>query len=97
MRVALLVAEAHARADVDRFLDEAVEQASVILAGAGDVEVFPPVPPAMSRRLGFERGQVLVQSARRAPLQAFLPRWRDALTGSGTRVRWALDVDPATF
>jgi primosomal protein N' (replication factor Y) len=97
VRVALLVAEAHARADVDRFLDEAVEQARVILAGAGDVEVFPPVPPAMSRRLGFERGQVLVQSARRAPLQAFLPRWRDALTGSGTRVRWALDVDPATF
>ena len=97
-RVALLVAEAHARADVDRFLDDAVERARTILDPGSGVEVFPPVPPSMSRRLGFERGQVLVQSARRAPLQAFLPRWREALAaGAGTRVRWALDVDPAAF
>jgi primosomal protein N' (replication factor Y) (superfamily II helicase) len=97
-RVALLVAEAHARADVERFLDEAVARAHAILDDAADVIVFPPVPPALSRRMGFERGQVLVQSARRAPLQAFLPRWREALAADGkARVRWALDVDPAAF
>jgi len=45
-----------------------------------------------------ERGQVLVQSARRAPLQAFLVRWREVLVASNAkRVRWALDVDPAAF
>ena len=97
-RVALLVAEAHARADVDRFLDDAVERARSILGSGKAVEVFPPVPPSMSRRLGFERGQVLVQSVRRASLQAFLPHWRDALAhGAAARVRWALDVDPAGF
>jgi primosomal protein N' (replication factor Y) len=61
--------------------------------------VFPPLPPAMARRAGFERGQVLVQSPRRAALQAFLPQWREALatTPSSARVRWAIDVDPASF
>jgi primosomal protein N' (replication factor Y) len=98
-RVALLVAEAHARTDVERFLDDAVARARALQRDAADVEVFPPVPAAMSRRLGFERGQVLVQCARRAPLQAFLPRWREALAQSGAaaRVRWALDIDPAAF
>jgi primosomal protein N' (replication factor Y) len=97
-RFALLVAEAHARDDVDRFLGDAVERART-LPGTAGVEVFPPVPPALSRRAGFERGQVLVQSARRAALQAFLPRWREALlaSGSSARVRWAIDVDPAAF
>ena len=96
--VALLVAEAHARTEVDRFLDDAVVRARTILAGAAGVEVFPPVPPAMSRRMGFERGQVLVQSAHRAPLQSFLPQWRESLAaGASTRVRWAIDVDPAAF
>jgi primosomal protein N' (replication factor Y) (superfamily II helicase) len=95
-RVALLVAEAHAREDVDRFLDHAVDAARTIVGA--DVEIFPPLPPLMARRLGFERGQVLVQSARRRELQAFLPRWRDALAAiGGARVRWALDVDPAGF
>ena len=97
-RIALLVAEAHARADVDRFLDGAVERARLLLDGDTGVEVFPPVPPSLSRRLGFERGQVLVQSARRTSLQAFLSRWRETLAESASsRVRWALDVDPAAF
>ena len=97
--VALLVAEAHARADVDRFLDDAVDRARAVQGSADVVEVFPPVPPTMARRAGFERGQVLVQSLRRAALHAFLPQWRDAVAASpaSTRVRWALDVDPAAF
>jgi primosomal protein N' (replication factor Y) (superfamily II helicase) len=97
-RVALLVAEAHARADVDRFLDAAFEQAKALCDGADGVEVFPPVPASMPRRGGYERGQVLVQSVHRKTLQAFLPRWRDAMAEvPATRVRWALDVDPASF
>lgn len=97
--VALLVAEAHARADVDRFLDDAVDRARAVQGSADVVDVFPPVPPTMARRAGFERGQVLVQSLRRAALHAFLPQWRDAVAASpaSTRVRWALDVDPAAF
>ena len=95
-RVALLVAEAHDRADVDRFLDSAFEAARSL--HAADVEVFAPIPAAMPRRRGFERGHVLAQSARSTPLQAFLRGWREAIAAAGaTRVRWALDVDPTTF
>jgi primosomal protein N' (replication factor Y) len=97
-RVALLVAEAHARADVDRFLDAAFERAKALCDSEGGVDVFPPVPASMPRRRGYERGHVLAQSARRSVLQSFLPRWRDAIaTCAGARVRWALDVDPTTF
>ena len=97
--VALLAAEAHSRADVDQFL-RAAHAAGQALAGAqaAQVEIFPPVPALLARRAGFERGQIVVQSARRAVLQRFLPAWRDAIVRQpGRRVRWALDVDPAGF
>jgi primosomal protein N' (replication factor Y) len=98
--VALLAAEAHHRGDVDDFL-RAAHAAGLGLAGAQDaahVEIFAPVPALLARRAGFERGQIVVQSARRAALQQFLPSWRAALVGqSGRRVRWALDVDPSGF
>jgi primosomal protein N' (replication factor Y) len=97
-RIALLVAEAHVRADVDRFLDVAFEQARALCDGESGVEVFPPVPAAMPRRRGYERGHVLAQGVHGKALQAFLPRWREAIAArAGTRVRWALDVDPTTF
>jgi primosomal protein N' (replication factor Y) len=97
-RVALLVAEAHARTDVDRCLDDAYAQGMALREGFGSVQVFPPVPAAMARRGGYERGQVLVQSARRGDLFAFLPRWREAINACARpRVRFALDVDPTSF
>ncbi|MGC1816289.1 MAG: primosomal protein N', partial [Casimicrobiaceae bacterium] len=66
--------------------------------GADGIEIFPPVPAAMARRAGYERGQVLVQCPRRAPLQSFLPRWREALVGiGGSKLRWSIDVDPVSF
>jgi len=95
-RIALLVAEAHARGDVDEFLVAAYERAMALCDG--NVTLFAPVPAAMPRRRGYERGHVLAQSAHRKPLIAFLPRWREALNASGsTRVRWAIDVDPRTL
>ena len=97
-RIALLVAEAHARTDVEGFLDAAFEAARGLCAPDASVQVFPPVPASMPRRRGYERGQVVAQSARRAELHAFLPRWREALAANaGTRVRWAIDVDPTSF
>jgi primosomal protein N' (replication factor Y) len=96
--VALLVAEAHSRADVDAFLEQAVDVARGLARDVADVDVFGPLPPALSRRAGFERGQVLAQSVHRASLQAFLTRFRDALANrASTRVRFALDVDPSGF
>ena len=96
--VALLVAEAHQRADVDRFLELAFAQAATLQDTNEGLEVFPPAPASMPRRRGYERGHVLVQSARRAPLLSFLPRWREAVGAlAAARIRWAIDVDPTTF
>ena len=97
--VALLAAEAHRREDVDAFLDAAHEAAGALARDVHrDVTVFAPVPALLSRRAGFERGQIVVQSERRAALQRFLPAWRAALPAIGARrVRFALDVDPAGF
>ena len=97
--VAVLAAEAHQRDDVDVFVRAAHTSGLAMAAERGSgVEIFPPVPALLARRAGFERGQVVVQSARRAALQKFLPSWRAALDRQpGRRVRWALDVDPAGF
>jgi primosomal protein N' (replication factor Y) len=97
-RVALLAAEAHSREDVDRFLAAAFARANAIRGDAYGIEVFAPLPAAMPRRAGYERGQILVQCARRAPLQAFLAGWREELCAlPGRRLRWSLDVDPIAF
>jgi len=97
--VALLVAEAHERSHVDRFLEAAHAFARDVVRGEStEVGIFPPVPALMARRGGFERAQMLVQAHRRAELQRFLPLWNRALAGlPGKRVRWAIDVDPAGF
>jgi primosomal protein N' (replication factor Y) len=99
--LALLAAEAPSRDRVDAFLDAAREAAVALRRdgeAGGAVDVYPPVPAALARRAGLERGQVLAQSASRAALQRFLPRWRAAIEAlPGRRVRWTLDVDPAGF
>ena len=94
---AMLRAEAPLMADAIAFLasaralPEAVEQDAVT--------VYDPVPMRLSRLANLERGQLLVESASRPALQAFLPRWREALEGirAPSRLRWHLEVDPLEF
>ncbi len=99
VHAALLTVEAHERADVDAALAAAHAAArSLASEGLRDVDIYAPVPALLARRAGFERGQMVVQSPRRAALHAFLMRWRTPLAAlSGKRVRLALDVDPAGF
>jgi len=96
--LALLSAEAQQHDDVAAFLD-AARQAGLRLAQALDgVEVNPPLPATLSRRAGYERVQLLLQSRERRKLQAFLAPFRAELDRlPARRVRWALDVDPASF
>jgi len=71
--------------------------ASLVEAPAG-VRVYDPVPHVVTRRAGLDRAQLLVQSASRPALQAFLARWSERLFASAPRnVRWHLDVDPIEF
>ncbi len=94
--VALIEAAAHRRADVDRFLHQAEDLLrTVIAASAPACKCFPPSVPVLSRRGGYERGQVLVQAAGRGDLQAVLRTVRGQLAeGAGRRVRWRINVDP---
>jgi primosomal protein N' (replication factor Y) len=90
----LLRAEGRERDDAMAFLGRAREEASGL--GAGQVELFGPVPAPMERRAGRYRAQVLLQATHRTTLQEFLGAWTPrlyALEGRG-RVRWSLDVDP---
>jgi primosomal protein N' (replication factor Y) len=88
---ALLTAEAPTLEAAIGFLRLAVETAGAPAA----VTLYDPVPMAMVRRAGIERAQLLVEAARRGPLQAFLRSWLRDLRAKKSRVRWQIEVDPA--
>jgi primosomal protein N' (replication factor Y) len=89
---ALLRAEAANVGTALQFLETARELGRAF----GGVDLFDPVPAAMVRLAGRERAHLLVQSASRTHLHAFLTAWRDLLaTQKTSAVRWLLEVDPA--
>ncbi len=64
----------------------------------GEVSIYDPVPHVITRRAGFERAQLLVQSRSRPALQSLLAAWSERLyAGAPRNVRWHLDVDPIEF
>ncbi len=63
-----------------------------------EVTLYDPVPAAMPRLAGKERGQLLIQSTSRKALQRFLSAWQAKLADiKAPGVRWGLDVDPIEF
>jgi primosomal protein N' (replication factor Y) len=93
--LALLRADAPARGDVYRFLEDA--SAAVPAVRQGAIRMFGPAPASLARRAGRHRAQLLVESPVRAALQAFLDDWveRVAALKAPRGLRWSLDVDPA--
>ena len=94
---AMLRAEAPDMADAIAFLKTA---ASLPVVGEHEnVLVYDPIPMKLSRLANLERGQLLVESHSRPFLQAFLPRWREAIEGikAPGRLRWHIEVDPLEF
>jgi len=67
------------------------------------VTLYPPVPMSIQRVANVERAQMLVESASRATLQAFLATWHTALHATRSQaagrglIRWAVDVDPLSI
>jgi primosomal protein N' (replication factor Y) (superfamily II helicase) len=53
-----------------------------------------PIPMTMTRVANVNRAQLLVESASRPALQAFLKEWVAALRAMKSRVKWTLEVDP---
>src|SRR5579864_4751832 len=96
--LALLSAEAQQHADVVAFLETAHATGVEIARAFEGVEVNAPLAATLARRAGFERAQLLLQCRERRHLQGFLVPFRAALDAiNARRVRWALDVDPASF
>ena len=64
-----------------------------------NVVLYDPVPMKLSRMANLERGQLLAESHSRPLLQAFLPRWREAIEAikAPSKLRWHLEVDPLEF
>jgi primosomal protein N' (replication factor Y) len=70
-----------------------LQQASGCVDHAG-ITMNDPIPLSMTRVANVDRAQLLVESASRPALQAFLKIWIAALRRIKTRVRWSLEVDP---
>ena len=78
--LALLAAEAPTRAAVDAFLGRGARGGRRARGAAPAASRSSRrCPPASRGAPGMERGQVLVQAGTRAPLQRFLPAWREAI------------------
>jgi primosomal protein N' (replication factor Y) len=94
---AMLRAEAPDMADSIAFLTAAA--ALPVIAEHPNVMIYDPIPMKLSRLANLERGQLLSESSSRPALQAFLPRWREALETlkSPAKLRWHIEVDPLEF
>ena len=94
---AMLRAEAPQMADAITFL--ATARAWPGCDAHPAVTLYDPVPMRMAKLANLERGQLLVESASRPALQAFLAEWRAAVDGLKlpSRLRWHLEVDPLDY
>ena len=93
-RQVLLRAEAPTMAAALAFL----QHAATLAPDDAAVSVFSATPAPMARVANLERAQLLIQSAQRQALQAFVRNWRPQLDTIKPRVaRWSLDVDPLVF
>ena len=91
---AALRAEAKSLAAAMAFLEDCAR----LVEAPGEVRVFDPVPHVITRRAGYERAQLVIQSASRPALQDYLCRLSERLFAAPPRqVRWHLDVDPIEF
>ncbi len=86
---ALLRAEAPELATAIAFLESA--RACLLHPG---ITINDPIPMSMTRVHNVDRAQLLVESASRPALQAFLKDWLAALRALKSRVKWSLEVDP---
>ena len=67
-------------------------------SAASNTKGGKPAPHLITRRAGYERARLLMQSASRPALQNFLGDLTKCLFEKAPRdVRWHLDVDPIEF
>lgn len=89
---AMLRAEAKEMDQAIAFLKEAAQ----LLVCEG-IEIHDPVPMTMARIAHVDRAQLLIECASRPLLQQYLTEWMKILLTLKTRVKWFLEVDPASI
>jgi primosomal protein N' (replication factor Y) (superfamily II helicase) len=92
--MAFLRAEAHNANDAKRFINDAMNQLSLLTEKT--LQLFGPIPAIIEKRSGRYRYQLIIQSSNRKTLHAHLDSWLNQLDNlkSGKKVRWSLDIDP---
>lgn len=60
------------------------------------IQIMGPIPSPLSKRAGYHRAQLIIQSATRSSLHRFLKKLLPEIEGIQLKqkVRWSLDVDP---
>ena len=98
---ALVRADAKTQEVAQGFLNAAAQAAQDRqLPGQAQVAAYPAVPMTIQRVADVERAQMLIESASRKALQAYLAAWQPVLFETRRQldfkslVRWAIDVDP---
>ena len=93
---AVIRAEAADAAQALSFLAAARDDGATLLDASQDagIELYDPVPMAVSRVANVERAQLLIESPGRPALHAFLGRWLAGLRARRSRVRWHVEIDP---
>ncbi len=94
---AVMRAEAAAANDAIAFLAAARLEGAAILASMGPdhgVELYDPVPMAVSRVANVERAQLLIEGRARPALHRFLDAWLATVQAKRSRLRWHIEIDP---
>jgi len=89
MYQALLRAEARELQQAIDFL----QQAAALPTHVG-ITMNDPIPMTMTRVANVDRAQLLVESASRPALQAFVREWITTLRALKSRVKWSVEIDP---
>ncbi|MEH6493475.1 primosomal protein N' [Halopseudomonas sp.] len=96
--MALLRAEANNGRAANQFLEEALQQAELLVEQhhLAEVDLLGPVPSPMERRAGRYRAQLLMQAAQRSTLHQLVHLLLPLLEQhpEARKVRWSIDIDP---
>ncbi|NLY65229.1 MAG: primosomal protein N', partial [Alcaligenaceae bacterium] len=95
----LMTAQAKTVNEAIGFLQEArrlIKENPVLVGFAKAINIYDPVPLRVVRVAHVERAQLLIESAQRPVLQAFLAQWLPLVNEVGRRhrVRYFTEVDP---
>ena len=89
MYQALLRAEAKELQQAIAFLQHAAECQTHV-----GIIMNDPIPMTMTRVANVDRAQLLVESASRPALQAFVKEWIVTLRAMKSKVKWSVEIDP---